>query len=126
MKGKIASIVFASTGLIACSNAWAWTKDGDKVKFSDTELGICRLFERDAAVIILNRQEGYPLDYPGDADAPPLEIQKQVRANMILEAQAIPVESTREKRMAVGEQFTKRVVSKCLRFLHDTQPEEKP
>ena len=47
IRRKIASIVLAGTGLIACSYAWAWTKAGGKVKFSDTEWGICLRFLHD-------------------------------------------------------------------------------
>ena len=125
MKGRITSIVFAGAWLIASSSAWSWTMDKGKVRFSNVELGICRMFEHDAAVIILNRQEGYPLDFADDADSPPLNIQKQERANMISEAKAIPLEISPEKRRTVSEQFTKRVLSKCLRIFHDTQPEGK-
>lgn len=126
MRVKVASIVFAGAGLIACSKAWSWTMDGGKFKFSDRDFAMCKILEHDAAVIILNRQRGSPLDFPRDAESPPAKIQKLARANMILEAQAIPVESTLEKQMAVGEQFTKRALVNCLRFLRDTQPEDKP
>lgn len=120
MKGRIASIVFAGAWLISSSSAWSWTMVGDKVKFSDAEWSICRLFEHDAAVVILNRQEGYTLDF--EDRFPPTEIQKRVRANMIFEASAIPIESSPEKRMAVGEKFTKRFLGKCFRFLYETDP----
>lgn len=125
MKGRIASIVFAGAWVIASSSAWSWTMVGDKVKFSEVEVGICRMFEHDAAVIILNRQEGYPLDFADNANSPPLQIQSQERANMISAAKAIPIESTPEKRKAVSEQFTKRIFNNCFRFFHDTQPEGK-
>lgn len=120
MKGKIASIIFVGAGLICCSNAWAWTMVGDKVKFSDAERNVCRLFEHDAAVVYLNRQEGYPLDF--DDRFTPTLIQKRARANMISEAKTIPIESDPAKRMAVGEKFTKRFLGKCFRFFYETDP----
>jgi len=126
MKRRIVSIVIVGAGLVACSNAWSWTMVGGKAKFSARDVGMCQIFENDAAVIILNRQEGYPLDYPRDADSPPLEVQKQVRAGLILQAQAIPIESTREKRRVVSEQFTQRVISSCLELLLASQPEDRP
>lgn len=120
MKGRIVSIIFAGAGLICCSNAWAWTMVGDKVKFSDAELNVCRLFEHDAAVVYLNRQEGYPLDF--DDRFPPTVIQMRMRQDMISEANAIPIDSSPEKRMAVGEKFTKRFLGKCFRFFYETDP----
>ncbi len=124
MKGWIASLIFGGAWLIVCPSAWSWTMDGDKVKFSNTEWAICRMFEHDAAVIILHRQEGYSLTFDEDVKSPPTEIQKQARANMILEANAMPIESTPEKRMAVSEQFAQRIRTNCFRFLH-SQPEGK-
>ena len=126
MRRAIVSVILFSAGLIVCSNVWSWSKEGGKVKFSRADANVCQIFARDAAVIILNRQEGRPLEYPWDADSPPFELQKQERANMLVEAQAIPIESTTEKRMAVGEEFTKRAMVNCLRFLLVTQPEQKP
>ncbi|MDQ0653490.1 hypothetical protein [Pseudomonas cedrina] len=120
MKGRIASIVFAGAWLIASSSAWSWTRDGDKVKFSKAEWSICRLFEHDAAVVILNRQEGYTLDF--EDRFPPSVIQMRMRNDMIFEAGAIPIESSPEKRMAVGEKFTKRFLGKCFRLLYETYP----
>ena len=118
--GRIASIIFVGAGLICCSNAWAWTMVGDKVKFSDAELNVCRLFEHDAAVVYLNRQEGYPLDF--EDRFPPTVIQMRMRQDMIFEANAIPIESSPEKRMAIGEKFTKRFLGKCFRFFYETDP----
>jgi len=120
MKGRIASIVFAGAWLISSSSAWSWAMVGDKVKFSEVELSICRLFEHDAAVVILNRQEGYTLDF--EDRFPPSVIQMRMRHDMIFEAKAIPIESSPEKRMAVGEKFTKRFLGKCFRFFYETDP----
>lgn len=120
MKGRIASIVFAGAWLIASSNAWSWTMDEGKVRFSNAEQNVCRLFEHDAAVVYLNRQEGYPLDF--EDRFPPTVIQMRMRHDMIFEAKTIPIESDPEKRMAAGEQFTKRFLGKCFRFFYETDP----
>jgi hypothetical protein len=93
---------------------------GDKVNFSKAEWNVCRLFEHDAAVVILNRQEGYTLDF--EDRFPPTVIQMRMREDMIFEANAIPIESSPEKRMAVGEKFTKRFLGKCFRFFYETDP----
>lgn len=120
MKARIASIVFAGAWLIASSSAWSWTRVGDKVKFSDAERNICRSFGHDAAIVILNRQEGYTLDF--EDRFPPTVIQMRMRHDMIFEAKAIPIESSPEKRLAVGEKFTKRFVGKCFRLFYETFP----
>ena len=121
MTGKVASIVFAGAWLVASSSAWSWTMDEGKVRFSDVERNVCRLFEHDAAVVFLSRQEGYQLDF--DDQFPPTLIQKRARANMISEASTIPIESDPEKRREVGEKFTKRFLGKCFRFFYETDPE---
>jgi len=120
MRGKVASIVFAWAWLIASSNAWSWTMDEGKIRFANAEQNVCRLFEHDAAVVFLNRQEGYQLDF--DDQFPPTLIQKRARANMISEAQTIPIESDPGKRKEAGEKFTKRFLGQCFRFFYETDP----
>lgn len=120
MKINMASVVVAGAWLIASSNAWSWTIDEGKVRFSNAEQNVCRLFEHDAAVVYLNRQEGYALDF--EDRFPPTVIQMRMRQDMIFEAKTIPIESDPVKKMAAGEQFTKRFLGKCFRFFYETDP----
>lgn len=94
---KTASALVAAMGLLAAGGAGAWTMKDGVIQFSNGEVSYCDGWALDAASIMLSRQEGRPVDYVYDAYHEPSDITRKMRVLFVRDAQAYPIEDTKEK-----------------------------
>lgn len=127
MKRKIASIVIAGAGLIFCSGVWAWSSDGDKIKFTDAEFNFCRDWESDAASIMLARQEGVdPPVFVNDVRREPTDFDKRRREYFFRESKSYQIAGTPKERMAVAKNFSVQMRHRCYGVVTSTPPTKEP
>ena len=97
-------------------------KDG-VIQFSKGEVSYCDGWALDAASIMLSRQEGRPVDYVYDAYHEPSDITRKMRVLFVRDAQAYPIEDTKEKKWAAAEKFSNKVKGQCFKSYIERVPQ---
>lgn len=120
---KTASALVAAMGLLAASGVGAWTMKDGVIQFSNGEVSYCDGWALDAASIMLSRQEGRPVDYVYDAYHEPSDITRKMRVLFVRDAQAYPIEDTKEKKWAAAEKFSNKVKGQCFKSYIERVPQ---
>lgn len=120
MKIRKASIALAGAALITSTHAWSWYMKGDTIQFNAAERNFCEAGAMDAAAIMYSRQMGTPLSYAYEAYS---DTHAKMRERVSKMAEDYPIESTKEKKMAVADKFTKDMHRGCFLYLKTSQPE---
>lgn len=120
MKINRVSVVLAGAALMTCTHAWSWYMKGDTIQFNAAERNFCEAGAMDAAAIMYSRQMGTPLSYAYEAYS---DIHEKMREKFTKMAEDYPIESTKEKKMAVADKFTNDMHRGCFLYLKVAQPE---
>jgi len=121
MKRKLAPILLAGAGMIACSGAFAWSSVGDKIKLTPAELTFCRTWESDAAAVMYARQFGSSTPtYPNDTAVDPTDFDKRKRQYFIREALNYQIAETEKEKMSAAEAFSVQMRNRCFGVVTST------
>ena len=127
MKVGVATIILASCGSIFCSGAWAWSGVGDKVQFTQAEWNFCRVWESDAAAVMLWRQHGNDSPaYVDDITGEPSDFDKRRREYFVREAMNYQVAATPEEQMSIAEMFSAQMRNRCFGVVTSTPSSKEP